>query len=527
MKPPEDERFPLFEPERHQGLGASDTTRSQEKGVTSPDTPTVDAVLPPRAPPGTWVAANDTSPNHPNETVDAVPTGSGGVPRALGPADSTAPTLTLSATIDHSRLGNRGTETVPGTVAGYEILSVLGRGAMGVVYKARQRGLQRLVALKMILSGEHASEHEMGRFRSEANAVAQLQHPNIVQIYEVGEDGGRPFFSLEFVDGLPLDQKIRGTLLPPEQSAILVRQLAEAMAYAHQHGVIHRDLKPANILLTADGIPKIGDFGLAKRLEEQGSALTQSGAVLGTPSYMSPEQAAGLGDQVGPRSDVYSLGAILYELLTSRPPFRGTSVLDTLHQLRTYEPIAPGHLQPGVPRDLETICLECLQKEQAKRYPSAGELAADLKRFIAGEPILARPIGRPERMWRWCKRNPRAAVAGGVFVLILVGWAVSASALAWQLGVKQHETEVARHEADENAADAQSQKNIAVTNLKLAQVNEERHRQTADRTIKALVALGSTVQRRLQSKSTQASPRGKTVAYRHPGRPSSAPRRGE
>jgi serine/threonine-protein kinase len=222
--------------------------------------------------------------------------------------------------------------TVPQSVAGYEVLGVLGRGAMGVVYKARQRGLKRLVALKMILSGEHASAMDLARFRAEADAVAHLQHPGIIQIYEVGEDQGRPFFSLEFVDGEPLSKKIQGTPLPPREAAALLQQMAEAMAYAHEHGVIHRDLKPANVLMTSAGVPKIGDFGLAKKLGEDESGLTRTGSILGTPSYMSPEQAEGRSGEVGPLADIYSLGAILYDLLTGRPPFRGTSVMDTLQQ---------------------------------------------------------------------------------------------------------------------------------------------------------------------------------------------------
>jgi serine/threonine protein kinase len=292
-------------------------------------------------------------------------------------------------------------------VTGYEIVGVLGRGAMGVVYLARQRGLNRLVALKMIRAGSHASEKELIRFRIEAEAVARLRHAHIVQIYEVGEQDGRPFFSLEYMDGGSLGARIGGTPQPPRPAAHLVRQLALAMDYAHQAGVIHRDLKPGNILLqeettkhtkdtkkelkeepstanrsagTRDSspsfvsggaeaawahcTPKISDFGLAKRLEED-AGYTQTGTILGTPSYMAPEQAAGKGKDVGPAADTYALGAILYELLTGRPPFRGESVLDTLEQVRTQEPVAPRLLQPKVPRDLETICLKCLQKEPA------------------------------------------------------------------------------------------------------------------------------------------------------------------
>jgi tetratricopeptide (TPR) repeat protein/tRNA A-37 threonylcarbamoyl transferase component Bud32 len=348
----------------------------------------------------------------------------------------------------------------PQSVAGYDVLGTLGRGAMGVVYKARQRGLNRLVALKMILAGDHAGERELARFQAEAEAVARLHHPNIVQIYEVGEEQGRPFFSLEFVDGTSLDKKAGATPLPPLEAAVLVQKLAEAMEYAHKNGIIHRDLKPANVLLAADGSPKIGDFGLAKKLDED-AGQTRTGTVLGTPSYMAPEQAEGRLDDVGPLSDLYSLGAILYELLTGRPPFKGSTVLDTLHQLRTMEPVPPVQFQPGVPRDLETIALKCLQKDPARRYAGCAALSEDLRRFLAGEPILARPVGRAERLWRWGKRNPRvAALSATVVGLVLLGVAGLASFAA----VVKHEkdqTELARIDADKNAKEAREQEATA------------------------------------------------------------------
>ena len=352
---------------------------------------------------------------------------------------------------------------IPATIAGYEILRVLGRVAMGVVYKARQRGLKRVVALKMILAGAHASENDLVRFRSEALAVAELQHAGIVQLFEVGEADGQPFFSLEYVNGASLGAKVSGTPQPPREAARLVQLMAEAMDYAHLHGVIHRDLKPANVLLTADGMPKITDFGLAKRLEDD-SGHTRSGTILGTPSYMAPEQAEGKARDVGPLADLYSLGAILYELLTGRPPFRGASVVDTLEQVRTREPVPPTQFQPGVPRDLETICLQCLQKEAGKRYHSAGALAEDLRRYLAGEPIAARPVGRTERALRWCRRNPRVAVLTGIVVLLVVVWAVSSSILALNLKAQKDETEIARIAADDNAQEATKQAGIARNN---------------------------------------------------------------
>jgi serine/threonine-protein kinase len=296
------------------------------------------------------------------------------------------------------------------TVPGYEIQGELGRGGMGVVYKARQVGLNRTVALKMVLTGECASPSELERFRTEAEAVAALQHANIVQVYEVGEHNGRPYFSLEYCAGGTLAQHLRGTPLPPKEAARLVETLARAMHAAHQAGVVHRDLKPANILLfktevqnpTADEgadsaagyrlsdlSPKVSDFGLAKRLgRDQGRTAT--GAILGTPSYMAPEQAAGEGKRVGPAADTYALGAILYECLTGRPPFKAATALDTLVQVVEHKPTPPHLLNPKVDADLATICLKCLEKEPAKRYATAADLAADLCRFQDGQSINAR-----------------------------------------------------------------------------------------------------------------------------------------
>jgi eukaryotic-like serine/threonine-protein kinase len=339
---------------------------------------------------------------------------------------------------------------------GYEILEVIGRGGMGVVYKALHVQLDRLVALKMVLSGAHASPEELARFSTESQAVAQLQHPGIVQIYEVGEHDGLPYFSLEFVAGGSLANKIGGTPQPTRAAALMVRELALAMREAHRRNIIHRDLKPANVLLTADGAPKITDFGLAKRMDAD-SEQTHTGAIMGSPSYMAPEQAWGQTHQIGPLTDVYALGAILYEMLVGRPPFQGASAVETIALVRTQEPVPPTRLQPKVAVDLETICLKCLQKDPAKRYEGASALAEDLERFLEGRPILARPVGSVERLTRWCLRNPRVAgLAGAVAGLLITVAAVStyaAVSLKWangELSRSNKAVEAARDEAQTN-----------------------------------------------------------------------------
>ena len=314
-------------------------------------------------------------------------------------------------------------------VPGYEIVRLLGRGGMGVVYQARHVRLHRLVALKTLAAAQDDPVQE-ARFQREAETAARLQHPNIAQVYEVGEHEGRPYFVLEFLGGGSLSDKLSGTPQPPGRAAELVLTLAHAMHYAHQQGVVHRDLKPANVLLAEDGTPKITDFGLAKNLDLD-HEQTRSGAVVGTPSYMAPEQAAGSTRQVGPAADIYALGAILYELLTGHPPFKGATVLETLEQVRSEEPVPPRRLQNKVPRDLETVCLTCLRKEPAKRYASAEELARDLERFLAGEPIEARPVGQVERLVRWAARRPALAAVYGLLPLVAVLVAAGGSA-AWQ-----------------------------------------------------------------------------------------------
>ncbi len=329
-------------------------------------------------------------------------------------------------------------------IEGYELLGELGRGGMGVVYKARQIKLNRVVALKMIRSGLLAGSQELARFRREAEVVAQLQHPHIVQIHEVGDAKGWPYLALEFVDGTSLDRVIAGKPQPIEAAARLIETLARAMHYSHLRGVVHRDLKPANVLLSkvqgrgardADlsiiDSPKITDFGLAKSLDAGQNGTTKTGDVLGTPSYMAPEQAGGRPDDVGFAADIYSLGAILYEMLTGRPPFAAETMVETLLLLRTQEPASPSRLRPNLPRDLVTICLTCLHKQPGRRYATAQDLADDLRHFLDHRPIRARPTGAVERGAKWTRRHPAAATLIATVVLVAIfGFAF----VSWQLG---------------------------------------------------------------------------------------------
>ena len=297
-------------------------------------------------------------------------------------------------------------------IPGYDVEALLGRGGMGVVYKARHRRLNRLVALKMLITGAHAGPAERARFQREAEAVANLCHANIVAVHDVGDHEGCPYFTMELLAGGSLAQALAGTPQSAGHAAALLITLAEAVQVAHQAGIVHRDLKPANILLTADGTPKVADFGLARRFRAV-QELTWSGARIGTPSYMAPEQVAGKAGTIGPAADIYALGALLYEMLTGRPPFRGETAAETERQLIHDNPVFPSRLNTKVPRDLETICLKCLSKEPQRRYASAVALADDLRRFGEGRPIQARPVGWGERFWRWGAIRPLRAVGHG------------------------------------------------------------------------------------------------------------------
>jgi tRNA A-37 threonylcarbamoyl transferase component Bud32 len=362
-------------------------------------------------------------------------------------------------------------------VPGHDGLTLIDEGGMGTVYRARQVRLQRPVAIKMVRAGRHARRDQLDRFRAEAQVVARLRHPNIIQIYEVGECRGQPYFSMEYVAGGNLAERLARGLPTPRKAAEIVRTLAEAMHHAHACGVVHRDLKPANVLLlrrdsTEPGAedpwsfePMVSDFGLAKLLDEEGP--TRTGTVLGTPQYLAPEQAEGRCRDVGPATDVHALGALLYEMLAGRPPFLGTNTLEVLDQVRNTDPLPPSRVQPGIPRDLEVICLKCLAKEPERRYATAVALSEDLGRYLRGEPILARPASGWQRAVRWARRQPFQA---GLVVLSVV--AVVALLGVWAGFTRQLQTAATQLAAERDAATHQQR--LAEEGKTKAQ--EEQHR---------------------------------------------------
>jgi serine/threonine protein kinase len=352
---------------------------------------------------------------------------------------------------------------------------------MGVVYKAKQTGLKRLVALKMILSAGRASKIEIARFRIEAEAVAKLDHPNIVKIYEIGEIDNLPFFSLEFVSGGVLSSRIKNNIPTARQAATMMRGIAEGMDFAHRKGIVHRDLKPANILLSPPDqagedvdfetipldlfVPKITDFGLAKTLEGD-SIQTRDGAIMGTPSYMAPEQALGKTAEIGPAADIYGLGAILYDIITGIPPFRGETVMDTITQVIHKEPVHPVRLNAKLPADIGTICLKCLEKDPKKRYATAGALAEDLRRYLVGEPILARPTPFYEYAWKWAKRKPAISALILMTFFMVLGVSVGGYILAGREKIRADENLRLKEEAVAERNIAEQQKLQAERNFR-------------------------------------------------------------
>jgi serine/threonine-protein kinase len=342
-------------------------------------------------------------------------------------------------------------------IPGYEVLGEIGRGGMGVVYKARQVALNRLVALKRLIESDPG---QVARLRLEAEALARLRHPNIVQVLEVRELPSGPVLCLEFCAEGSLERRLASGPLPAGQAAELVRTVAQAVQAAHAAGIVHRDLKPGNVLLVEGSQPKVSDFGLAKKLDVP-EGITRSGVVMGTPSYMAPEQARGRNKEIGPATDVYALGAILYECLTGRPPFKTASPLDTLMQVIAEAPVPPRQLNPKTPRDLETVCLKCLHKDPQRRYPTAGALAGDLRNFLDGRPIVARPVSRAERAWRWCRRNPAVAALAGTLAAVLIAGLATVTLLYLQAEAQRHEAQRQEAAALAHLDDANQQRDEA------------------------------------------------------------------
>ena len=412
----------------------------------------------------------------------------------------------------------RGLPTIPG----YNVEAELGRGGMGVVYRARSVRLNRTVAIKMILAGDHAGFESSLRFLAEAESIARIQHPNIVQIFHIDDHQGRPYFEMEYVGGGNLADRLDGQPRPAQFAARFVAQLTRAVEEAHRMGIVHRDLKPSNILLTVDGTPKVADFGLAKRISDD-SGLTRTDSILGSPSYMSPEQAEGKTKAVGEPSDVYSLGAILYEQLTGRPPFVGATVLDTLQQVKLAEPVSPSRLVPGIPRDVETIALKCLEKSPSRRYLTAKDLADDLDRFADNSPILARPVSAWERGWKWTARRPAVAALG--LALVVLSTALVAVGLGSYIRIQaalkeardgqgraliaQGKEEEARKRADASRERADSARDAALAETYRASISEARSLRAAHQPGWRHEALGS-----LARLATLSTPRRDLIELR-------------
>ena len=384
----------------------------------------------------------------------------------LEPGEELIATQRLEPSAENSPLTTRRAAPRAGISLGeYELLEEIAEGGMGIVYKARQRSLDRIVAVKTLLFGPQAKPEFIKRFHAEATAAASLQHPNIVAIHEVGVQEGQHYFVMDYVEGQTLAELVSKTPLPAKRAAGYVKQIAEAIHYAHERGILHRDLKPSNVLIDAQDQPRVTDFGLAKRFEGE-SELTLSGQVVGSPGYLPPEQAEAKRGKVSRRSDVYGLGAILYHLLTGRAPFQAETLTELLRQVVENEPISPRLLNPSIPRDLETICLKCLEKEPARRYATAQTVAEELGRFLAGEPVMARPTGPAGKAWRWCRRKP---VLAGLTATVVVVSFVGLGGVLWQW---QRAKEIARAEVQ--------QREQAEANAYAADMNEAQQALLAD-----------------------------------------------
>lgn len=409
----------------------------------------------------------------PTSAADAI-----GSTVSLRPAEVTPPADFPETLVATGRSLSQTAEQTLSHFGDYEILGEIARGGMGVVYKARQKRLNRTVALKMILAGNLASSVEIKRFYTEAEAAAALDHSGIVPIYEIGEQAGQHFFSMAYIDGESLNERLKAGPLASRDAAELILAIAEAVQYAHARGIVHRDLKPHNILLDGTGKPKVTDFGLAKRLDSDGG-MTSTGDILGTPSYMAPEQALGKLSAIGPHTDVYALGAILYAALTGRPPFQAATLPETLRQVSEQEPVSPKLLNAATPQDLETISLKCLQKEPAKRYASAQELADDLARYLRGEPILARPVSQTERLLRWCKRNPIVAGLTGTVAILLLVVAIASSVVAARMSQLAENESIAKNDAQKKATSEAAAKRDAQAAATKANAAAEREKKAA------------------------------------------------
>lgn len=405
------------------------TDEETEKNAVSAQSPTIDALPVPRVGDGT------------DSILDSQ--------YATLPVDPEGPTLAsrrAAADENNARPGKAPHGLPP--LPGYQMHRQIGSGGMGIVYEATDNSLNRRVAIKMVRGAGQYDSEQLDRFQSEAQAMAQLQHPGIVQVFGTGQWHGSPYIVCEYVQGMSLDDQLQGQPQTARDAAAAVEHIARSIHFAHEHGIVHRDLKPANVLVDGGGRLKVTDFGLAKRLESDDSHIkTRTGAIMGTPSYMSPEQAQGAGAGLSLATDVYALGAILYEMLTGRPPFRSNSIMETLKQVIDQSPAAPQTLNGEVPKDLETVCLKCLQKDPARRYGSAEELAEELARFLRGEPVRARPVGAVERTWRWARRNPRLASLSAAVLLLISVVAIGASTAAVWLRGANEETKQALNEA--------------------------------------------------------------------------------